>query len=134
MVSLTSSNACPSPMAGPVQAAVNPSSRVRAARAIRNGDLRVELPDVADGELPQERAQRRGCIASSSMLSAPATIPATSEATVNPRDRALVGGHREWSSVNFRSPAHPAKASTGTRPAADTRLGSSKAAGVTRSV
>ncbi len=62
------------------------------------GSDRVELADVAEGERPQERASVEGAYAPvktlpiapwrrtamSSMLSAPATIPATSEETFKP--------------------------------------------------
>ncbi len=61
------------------------------------------------------------------MLSAPATIPATSEATFNPAFVPLSVGTLRCSSARSASPARSAKARTGTRPAGDTRFGSSNA-------
>jgi len=62
------------------------------------------------------------------MLSAPAAIPATSEQILNPGLAPLsVGTLIHWS-ASRRRPARRASAITGTRPAADTRFGSSKAA------
>ena len=68
--------------------------------------------------------------AMSSMLSAPATIPATSEATFNPALAPLSPGTLRCSPANVASPAASASANTGTSPAADTRFGSSNAADV----
>jgi hypothetical protein len=68
--------------------------------------------------------------AMSSMLSAPATIPATSEATFNPALAPLSVGTLSRSSAKERSPTDSASASTGTSPAADTRFGSSNTADV----
>ena len=64
----------------------------------------------------------------SSMLSAPATIPATSAATFAPACAPLSVGTVSCSSTSARRPARSANASTGTSPPADTRLGSSKQA------
>jgi hypothetical protein len=66
----------------------------------------------------------------SSMESAPATIPATSEATFNPALAPLSVDTLRCSSARRRSPARSARARTGTNPAADTRFGSSKTAEV----
>ena len=66
----------------------------------------------------------------SSIESAPATIPATSEATFNPAFAPLSVGTLRCSSARRRSPARSANASTGTSPAADTRFGSSNATDV----
>jgi hypothetical protein len=63
--------------------------------------------------------------AMSSIESAPATIPATNEATFNPACAPLSPGTLRCSSASSRSPARSAKARTGTRPADDTRFGSS---------
>jgi len=61
----------------------------------------------------------------SSIESAPATIPATSEATFNPAFAPLsVGTVRCWS-ASWPSPARSANLITGTSPADDTRFGSS---------
>ena len=60
------------------------------------------------------------------MLSAPATIPATKEATFNPALAPLSPGTLRCSPANVDRPAESASASTGTRPAADNRFGSSK--------
>ncbi len=66
--------------------------------------------------------------AMSSMLSAPATIPATNEATFNPAFAPLsVGTLRCWS-ASLARPADRARASSGTSPADDTRFGSSQTA------
>ncbi len=61
----------------------------------------------------------------SSIESAPATIPATSEATFNPAFAPLSVGTVRCSSARTRRPAASASASTGSRPLDDTRLGSS---------
>jgi hypothetical protein len=68
--------------------------------------------------------------AMSSMLSAPATIPATSEETFNPALAPLSVGTVRCSSTRSRSPTDSASAITGTSPAEDTRFGSSKTAEV----
>ncbi len=69
------------------------------------------------------------------MLSAPATIPPTSEATFNPAFAPLsVGTDRCALSKLTKSPADSASASTGTSPADDTRFGSSNTADVARDV
>ena len=67
----------------------------------------------------------------SSMLSAPATMPATSEDSFNPGLAPLSVGTLNRSSASSRRPALPASAISGTRPAADTRLGSSNVADTT---
>jgi hypothetical protein len=64
----------------------------------------------------------------SSMLSAPATIPATSEATFSPAFAPLSVGTLKCSSASSRSLADAANAIPGTRPADDTRFGSSNLA------
>ena len=70
----------------------------------------------------------------SSMESAPATIPATSEVIFNPAFAPLsVGTVRCWW-VSSPSPADRANARTGTNPADDTRFGSSNTAEVARDV
>ena len=64
----------------------------------------------------------------SSMLSAPAIIPATRHETFRcaftPQERAI----RTCSATRSDRPARCARAITGTRPARDTRFGSSKVA------
>src|SRR5665647_856066 len=67
----------------------------------------------------------------SSMLSAPAAIPATNEQIFAPALAPLSLGtlNRAWASSPRR--ARRARAITGTRPAADTRFGSSKIADAT---
>ena len=64
----------------------------------------------------------------SSMQSAPATIPATRAATFAPAARRHRPAPSAGSSASSRSPARSANASTGTKPAADTRFGSSNTA------
>jgi len=66
----------------------------------------------------------------SSIESAPTTIPPTSDDTFNPAFAPLSVGTLRCSSASFPSPARSANASTGTRPAADTRFGSSNATDV----
>src|SRR3954447_25359932 len=66
------------------------------------------------------------------MESAPATIPATSEVTFNPAFAPLSVGTLRCCWASSPSPAERANASTGTSPAHDTRLGSSKTAEVAR--
>ena len=65
------------------------------------------------------------------MLSAPAAIPATSEESFSPALAPLSVGTLIRSSASPRSPALRASAISGTRPAADTRLGSSNVADTT---
>ena len=104
---------------------------------------------MAEGECPQERSQRRRRIdrgehnrpippcrsnAMSSIESAPATIPATSEATFNPAFAPLSVGTVRCCRASSWSPADWARARTGTSPAADTRFGSSNTAEVARGV
>src|SRR5665647_3525215 len=64
----------------------------------------------------------------SSMLSAPATMPATRAATFTSGFAPADPGTRTWVAARSCSPARPAKAITGTNPAHDTRFGSSKPA------
>ena len=66
----------------------------------------------------------------SSMLSAPATIPATSEATFNPALAPLSPGTLRCSAAKRESPAASANARTGTRPAEAIKFGSSNTASV----
>ena len=68
------------------------------------------------------------------MLSAPATIPATSEVTFNPAFAPLSVGTLRCCSASSWSPADRASARTGTSPADDTRFGSSNTAEVARDV
>ena len=70
----------------------------------------------------------------SSILSAPATMPATSEDTFNPGFAPLSLGTLSRASARSRSPAASASAIVGTSPADDTRFGSSNATCVARSV
>ena len=60
------------------------------------------------------------------MLSAPATMPATSELTFAPALAPLSVGTLRCSSANAARPHCWAKATIGTSPAHDTRFGSSK--------
>jgi hypothetical protein len=62
----------------------------------------------------------------SSIDSAPATIPPTSEVTFNPAFAPLSVGTVRCSPARSRRPADSASASTGTGPPTDTRVGSSK--------
>ena len=64
----------------------------------------------------------------SSMLSAPATIPATNAATFSPACAPLSVGTVSCCSARARSPTRSASASTGTSPPADTRPRSSNRA------
>jgi hypothetical protein len=66
----------------------------------------------------------------SSIESAPATIPATSEATFNPAFAPLSVGTDRCCWARRCNPAASASPSTGTNPAADTRPGSSNTAEV----
>ncbi len=68
------------------------------------------------------------------MLSAPATIPATSDATFKPAFAPLSLGTLKWWPANVCSPARSASFSTGTSPAADTKFGSSNTADPARRV
>ncbi len=70
----------------------------------------------------------------SSMESAPATIPATSAVTFDPALAPLSLGTVRRSSASTRRPAASASATTGTRPADDTRFGSSKTADIAADV
>ena len=70
----------------------------------------------------------------SSIESAPATIPPTSEATFNPELAPLSVGTVRCASARSRRPADSANASTGSRPPTDTRFGSSKTTDVARNV
>jgi hypothetical protein len=70
--------------------------------------------------------------AMSSMLSAPASIPPTNEATFNPAFAPLSVGTDRCASASSRRPARSASASTGTNPADDTKFGSSSTADVAR--
>ena len=70
----------------------------------------------------------------SSMLSAPATIPAISEPTFSPAFAPLSVATVRCSSARSRSPAASANAITGTSPADDTRFGSSNATEVRESL
>src|SRR5450830_1610340 len=63
-----------------------------------------------------------------SMVSAPATIPATNTATFTTGFDPADPGTRTWAPTSSWSPARSANASTGTRPAHETRFGSSKPA------
>jgi hypothetical protein len=66
----------------------------------------------------------------SSIESAPATMPATNAATFNPAFAPLSVGTLNCLSANPYKPADRASLSTGTKPAADTRFGSSNTAAV----
>jgi hypothetical protein len=68
------------------------------------------------------------------MLSAPATIPATSEATFNRALAPLSVGTLRCSCASSCKPAERAKATSGTKPADDTRFGSSNTAETDRRV
>jgi len=68
--------------------------------------------------------------AMSSIESAPATIPPTSDATFNPAFAPLSVGTHRCSAASSCIPADSARASIGTSPADDTRFGSSKTAEV----
>src|SRR5450830_914204 len=63
-----------------------------------------------------------------SMLSAPATIPATNAATFTSALDPADPGTRTWARAKSCSPARSANVMTGIRPAHDTRFGSSKPA------
>jgi hypothetical protein len=62
----------------------------------------------------------------SSMLSAPAAIPATRQATFASGQAPVFAVIATWRRVRAPSPARSARAITGTSPARDTRFGSSK--------
>ena len=66
----------------------------------------------------------------SSIESAPATIPATSDDTFNPACAPLSVGTVSCRCASCAKPAASASPSTGTNPAADTRFGSSNAADI----
>ena len=68
------------------------------------------------------------------MLSAPATIPATSEATFSPAFAPLSVGTDRCVWASEWSPAERANVIVGTSPADDTRFGSSNTADVARGV
>jgi len=70
----------------------------------------------------------------SSMLSAPAIIPATSEVTFSPAFAPLSVGTLRCPWASSWRPAARANARTGTSPADDTRFGSSNTAEVARDV
>jgi len=72
----------------------------------------------------------RSTAMSSIMLSAPASIPPTIEATFNAAFAPLSVATVRRSSVRSRTPAASASAITGTSPADDTRFGSSNATDV----
>src|SRR5665647_102278 len=63
-----------------------------------------------------------------SMVSAPATIPATNAATFTSGFDPADPGTRTWARARSCSPARSARVMTGIRPAHDTRFGSSKPA------
>jgi hypothetical protein len=123
-----------------------PSSSVFSARLIRNreatasswrtwpkvnerrNDPSVEGAYALVKTLPMPPWRSR---AMSSMLSAPAAMPATSEDTFSPALAPLSVGTVIRSSASSRRPALRASAISGTRPAADTRLGSSNVADTT---
>lgn len=123
-----------------------PSNPVRDANAVRNRDAtastwrtcpkvkaRRKDPNV-DGAyaeantfpIPPWRSR-----AMSSILSAPAAIPATSEDSFNPALAPLSVGTLTCLSPSSRNPALRAKPINGTSPAAATRLGSSNEADAT---
>jgi hypothetical protein len=77
---------------------------------------------VNNRPIPPWRSRSR-----SSMLSAPATIPATTAATFTPE---FGDGTLSPSAARSCNPQRPARASTGTSPADDTRFGSSNATDV----
>ena len=72
--------------------------------------------------------------AMSSIESAPATIPPTSDATIDPALAPLSVGTVNHFSARRRRRALSASLMTGTRPAADTRFGSSNDADTTRRI
>jgi hypothetical protein len=100
---------------------------------------RVELTDVTEGERPQERTQRRRARRPGEDPPHPAVPqhrhvidrvrtgdhPTDSKATFNPAFAPLPVGTLRCSSASSLNPARSASASTGTRPPADTRFGSS---------
>jgi hypothetical protein len=106
---------------------------------------RVELPDMAEGELPQERAQRRRCVGPVEQPAHRAVpqqrhvidrvrscdIPQTSAVTFPPAFAPLSVGTVSRSPARSPSPASAASFITGTSPAADTRFGSSNVAPAT---
>ena len=92
----------------------------------------VELADVAEGERPQERPQRRGRVGAGEEPAHPAVPqqrhvvdrvragdhPRDQRGDLQPGVRALVGRHVRCSSASAGSPAAEARARTGTSPAA----------------
>src|SRR5665648_662346 len=80
-------------------------------------------PAVSTRPIPPWRSRSMA-----SMVSAPATIPATRAATFTPGFEPADPGTRTWAATRSCNPARSAKAITGTRPAHDTRFGSSKPA------
>src|SRR3954452_3185130 len=113
--------------------------------AEESGGDRVELTDVPEGERAQERSQRKGGVGAGEEPAHPA-VPQQGHVI----DAVRAGGHARhqrghfpaaltplsvgtlirWS-TSSRSPALPASAISGTRPPADTRLGSSNVADTT---
>jgi hypothetical protein len=147
IVSSTSTNAYPPPAvavssSSPAGRRAGPANPTRAASASRNRDATASswrtCPNVnarkndpnVDGAyalakilpIPPWRSS-----AMSSMLSAPATMPATSEVTFNPALAPLSVGTLRCSPARSANPARCANAMAGTKPAADTRFGSSNA-------
>ena len=144
IVSSTSTNAYPPDVAG-AQAPGELNSRVRAAKPSRNRDATASscrtCPKVNarrnDPSVEGAYAEVKTLLippwrstAMSSMLSAPASIPPTIEATFSPGLAPLSVATVRRSSVTVRRPAASASAITGTRPADDTKFGSSKTAEV----
>src|SRR5665647_2511960 len=80
-------------------------------------------PAVSTRPIPPWRSRSMA-----SMLSAPATIPATSAPTFTTGFDPPDPGTRTWARARSCNPARSAKAMTGTKPAHDTRFGSSKLA------
>ena len=106
------------------------------------GRDRVELPDMPERERPQERPSVEGtrtppnrrsiapCRSKAMSLieSAPAIMPATSAGTFTSAPEPPGLPIRTCSAARSCNPARSASCSTGTRPAHDTRFGSSKTA------
>jgi len=95
-------------------------------------NARRNEPNV-DGAYPRANTRRMPpcrSSAKSSIESAPATMPATSEATFNPAFAPLSVPTVRCRSASVRSPADSASATIGTRPADDTKFGSSNTADV----
>jgi hypothetical protein len=119
------------------------SSGARPARAVRNREAtasswrtwpkvnaRRNEPSVEGAYARSKTRPIPPCrsIAMSSIESAPATIPATSEDTFNPALAPLSVGTLNRSSASRARPTESANAMTGTNPAAPIRFGSSKTA------